>query len=293
VISLLKIISELKINKPKKFRPGEKVILHDRIVTLSNNPNTYYTEEFEEPSYLVDNEKTGERWYQSESDLKKINSIKELKINKPNPKGNIPLEYYTPELEKLIKQALPLMIKNRYYYISYVNGLGWTSAYRKGRYEEFNGKMEFVLSDQIIEYSVFGELPQIMFDIGWVLEELSCNDEKIEGFLLDKFGNIWIGDKYNQIVYKKKPINELKINNPIKNKRDYIQKYFEENHDFIKHLGYSEILENTIDNSNHKLYEYLLKDINNPENPYIFEYDGIGYFIYLDYEMSNIIIEIV
>jgi hypothetical protein len=141
--------------------------------------------------------------------------LDELEINKPGGKGNIPLEYYTPEISNLISTSLPIMNKYRYYYLSFVNRLGWTSAYRKGRYEEFDGKKELVLSDQIIEYSLRDmELQQILFDIGRILEDLSYETKLIERFILDKYGNIWIGDKYNQIVYKKRPINELEINKP-------------------------------------------------------------------------------
>lgn len=98
-------LDELQINKPKKFHPGQKVLLGKTLLIISSNPETYYTEEYASPSYLVDNPKTGERWYQAESDLKKINIIKELEINHPTRPKCYPYK------EQIDKEILDFIIK--------------------------------------------------------------------------------------------------------------------------------------------------------------------------------------
>ena len=86
MISLFKILSELQINKPRKFHPGQKVLLDKTLLIISSHPTAYYTEEFGSPAYIVNNPKTGERWYQDEKDLVKYKeNLDELEINHPFP----------------------------------------------------------------------------------------------------------------------------------------------------------------------------------------------------------------
>jgi len=140
--------------------------------------------------------------------------LNEVQPRQLKPHGNIPLEYYTDEISKIVSELIPIMKDNNYKYISFVNRLNCISAYRQGSYKDINGQTEFVPSKtELSQYSTFGHvLNNGIYQIGNILEKLSNveGSNKIVGFLLDVYGNIWIGDKYNQVVHKKQPINEGK-----------------------------------------------------------------------------------
>ena len=123
--------------------------------------------------------------------------LDEMEILPPNKKGSIPSKYYIPEISDLIKSALPIMKHNNYDYISFIYGLNWVSSYRK---KDNNNLAQYSLIDR--------DLQQFLYEIGYHLHKL---DPSIDKFILDKYGKVWTGDKYNQVIYEKIPINEIEI----------------------------------------------------------------------------------
>jgi hypothetical protein len=76
--------NEIKIGKPRRFSPGEKVLNFKTPLIISSDPEKYYTEEYADPSYLVNNPKTGERFYINQDWIKKLpQDMDEIKVNKP------------------------------------------------------------------------------------------------------------------------------------------------------------------------------------------------------------------
>jgi hypothetical protein len=126
--------------------------------------------------------------------------LEEIKILQPGNKGNIPSKYYTPEISDLIKSTLHIIKHYNYDYISFVYGLDWMSSYRK---KDNNELSQGSLIDR--------DLRQFLYEIGYHLHKL---DPSINRFILDKYGKVWIGDKYNQVIYNKIPLNEIKVNQP-------------------------------------------------------------------------------
>jgi len=64
-------LDEIKVTKPKKFLPGEKVLYREKIAILSKNLNIYSKEVNKKNEYLINDPETGERFYVEEKEIKK------------------------------------------------------------------------------------------------------------------------------------------------------------------------------------------------------------------------------
>jgi hypothetical protein len=90
---------EMRVNEPKKFYPGEKVSLGNETLTLSKDYNRYYTEKDGIPWYLIDDDKTGQRFWARENLIKKLKPIKKENMHKQTF-AEIFLESFNKEIKK-------------------------------------------------------------------------------------------------------------------------------------------------------------------------------------------------
>jgi hypothetical protein len=65
-------LDEIKVNTPRAFLPGEKVRYDKTIVRLSKNPDRYSKEENGKIHYLIDDPKTGQRFYTTDKYIKRL-----------------------------------------------------------------------------------------------------------------------------------------------------------------------------------------------------------------------------
>jgi len=148
-------------------------------------------------------------------------SLNEIGVILPG-KGNLPQEYY-PLIQENINNIIPIMRKEHYKYITYVSGLGWTSALRAGTMAKNNlGKYDFVPdpTGKLHSYSVIDNtISQNLFDIGMLLtynEELGqAQKDGDRLFVIEDSGAIWIGKPANNLFhYEKFQLDEIGINIP-------------------------------------------------------------------------------
>jgi hypothetical protein len=65
-------LDEIKVSTPRAFLPGEKVLYDKTIVRLSKNPDRYSKEENGKIHYLIDDPKTGQRFYTTDKYIKRL-----------------------------------------------------------------------------------------------------------------------------------------------------------------------------------------------------------------------------
>ena len=96
-------LDEIRVNKPRKFHPGEEVIVYGKKYPLSTFSEKYYKEEDGISYYLVDDVKnTGQRFWIEQDKIKKIKPMKE-NISKQSFAERF-LESFNKEIKKAITQ---------------------------------------------------------------------------------------------------------------------------------------------------------------------------------------------